>query len=136
MQFETLKRRQDFLRVRNGARASKPAFLVEGKRRRNATADTLGDASSATPRIGFTITKKIGNAVVRNRIRRRLKGALQELADGCAHEDTDYVVVARKPAADQPFAQLRADLEDALAAASHKLADPSAPGRRRSGRAD
>ncbi len=68
----------------------------------------------AGPRFGFTITKKIGNAVTRNRIRRRLRAALLELTSD-ADRLTDYVVVARTPAADQDCGSLVADLKRALA---------------------
>lgn len=66
------------------------------------------------PRFGFTITKKIGNAVVRNKIRRRLRAALIEIAPSAAHAETDYVLVARKPAVDQDFRSLVADLRAAF----------------------
>lgn len=69
------------------------------------------------PRIGFTVTKKIGNAVVRNRIRRRLREAVRRAA-AHAEPGTDYVIVARKAALTLPFKRLITDLVsgfDALA---------------------
>lgn len=67
------------------------------------------------PRIGFTVTKKIGNAVVRNRIKRRLRAAAAALADEFA-ASTDYVIVARREALGAPFEQLVGELRSALAA--------------------
>lgn len=104
--IQTLKKRAEFLRVRGGGRATAPGFVLEGKRRE---VETLAAASSG-PRFGFTITKKIGNAVVRNRIRRRLRAALMQVADAHADPEMDYVLVARLPAASQAFGALVADL--------------------------
>jgi ribonuclease P protein component len=106
----TLKKRGEFLRVRGGGRATAVGFVLEGKVR----AGVEGDSSVPVgARFGFTITKKIGNAVVRNRIRRRLKASLGTLVH-FADPLVDYVVVARLAAADQDFAVLTADLAKAL----------------------
>lgn len=105
----TLKRRAEFQRVRGGARYSAPAFLLECKARPE------GQNFGQDPRFGFTITKKIGNAVVRNRIRRRLRGAIAGMVQRSARPGFDYVIVARAPAFDCPFADLVADLETAFA---------------------
>jgi ribonuclease P protein component len=67
-------------------------------------------------RFGFTATKKLGNAVVRNRIRRRLKEAVRLAAPDHARPDCDYVLIAREAAATRPFAALEKDLVAALAA--------------------
>lgn len=111
MSLVTLKTRAEFLRVRGGARCATPAFVLETRSR-------PADAASG-PRFGFTITKKIGNAVVRNRIRRRLKAALAPLATVRAVATHDYVVIARQPAFDIPFSQLQKDLERALQRVHH-----------------
>jgi ribonuclease P protein component len=104
----TLKRRPEFLRVRSGARWSTPAFVLEGKRR--SAAAPAGDA----PRFGFTVSKKVGGAVERNRIRRRLKAAVRGILPDHARRDFDYVIVARRPALDIAFAALVSNLVDAL----------------------
>lgn len=106
----TLKARAEFLAVRGGRRLSTPAFLVE-MRSRPEGADRV-----AGPRFGFTITKKIGNAVTRNRIRRRLKAAFAAYAEKHAQPSCDYVVVARHAALDRPFALLLEDVTRAFAA--------------------
>lgn len=100
MRLTTLKRRSEFQKVRGGGRYSGPAFLMEGVKR-------SGD--DAGPRFGFTVTKKLGGAVVRNRIRRRLRAALTEVSAQLADPAFDYVIVARSPALDRSFLELRAD---------------------------
>lgn len=127
--FQTLKKRAEFQRVRGGGRATSAAFVLEGKQRPQSgplvpTASGLLKPNPASrssrlyslsgPRFGFTITKKIGNAVIRNKIRRRLRAALVEISPLVARPDTDYVLVARRPAADQNFASLVADLKTAF----------------------
>lgn len=108
MKLSTLKRRAEFLRIRGGRRWSGPAFLIEGKPREEASGCPDG------PRFGFTVTRKLGGAVVRNRIRRRLKAALHSSAEAAAPH-YDYVIVARARAADAPFDELKADMARALA---------------------
>ncbi len=100
----TLKKRAEFQRVRKGARWAGAAFVLEGKAR----------GSEGGPRFGFTVTRQIGKAVERNRIRRRLKAAVGGVAPGHARGDFDYVVIARRPALTTDFAALEADLVKAL----------------------
>lgn len=71
---------------------------------------------SVEARFGFTITKKIGNAVTRNRIRRRLKAAFAARAGQYSQVPCDYVVVARHAALDRPYALLLEDVARALLA--------------------
>lgn len=72
--------------------------------------------AGAGPRFGFTITKKIGNAVTRNRIRRRLKAAFAADLKRRELGSCDYVVVARRAALDRPFALLLGDVSEAMSA--------------------
>ncbi len=65
-------------------------------------------------RFGFTATKKIGNAVTRNLIRRRLKEAVRLVAPGRARAGCDYVLIAREAAATRAFAILERDLATAF----------------------
>ena len=69
------------------------------------------------PRFGFTVTRKLGGAVVRNRIRRRLKEAIRTLDPALKSPGHDYVVVARAGTLEPSFA----NLQDALAEALRKL---------------
>ena len=86
--------------------------MLEAKAR--TTVDTGAPLHATAARFGFTITKKVGNAVERNRMRRRLKEAVRKLQGVHALGGTDYVLIARRPLLDCDFAQLMQDLEGAL----------------------
>jgi ribonuclease P protein component len=88
--------------------------------------DRLNPPRQEPARFGFTATKKLGNAVVRNRIRRRLKEAVRLVAPDHARPDCDYVLIAREAAATRAFAALEKDLVAALTA----VHAPSAAGTR------
>jgi ribonuclease P protein component len=105
----TLKRRPQFLRIRKGARWATPAFVLEAKRRGDEAA-----AGPQQPRFGFTVTKQVGKAVERNRIRRRLKAAVRDVQMTHAKGDFDYVVIARRPALTSAYGALVADMAIAL----------------------
>jgi ribonuclease P protein component len=107
-----LKKRSDYLALRNGARAPTSSFLLVGKQRSDARPDI---------RVGVTVTKKIGNAVLRNRIRRRLKEAARQIFPLHAKAGCDYVLIAREAAAKRLFAVLLDDMKRALLS----LASPS-----------
>ena len=66
------------------------------------------------PRVGFTASRKVGNAVVRNRARRRLKALAEAILARQAKPDRDYVLIARHNTATLPFAALEAGLVQAL----------------------
>jgi ribonuclease P protein component len=106
----TLKRRSEFLRVRKGARCARPAFVLEAKVRD--VKDRMAAVEGA--RFGFTVTRQVGKAVERNRIRRRLKAAIAAAAGGHAKRDFDYVLIARRAALALPFDALVTDLIAAL----------------------
>jgi ribonuclease P protein component len=65
-------------------------------------------------RVGFTVSRKVGNAVERNRVRRRLREVARQIIPGQALPDFDYVLVGRKAALSRDFATLRQELVDAL----------------------
>jgi ribonuclease P protein component len=109
----TLKRRSEFLRVRGGLRWATPSLVLEAKPRA-AISPEGGSSEAERPRFGFTVSKKVGKAVVRNRVRRRLKAAVRELLSS-ARAGFDYVIVARPVAAERAYADLKADLAEALA---------------------
>jgi len=120
----TLKRRADFLRVRGGARCATPTLVVEAKPR-SGTPDTESSTNPG-PRFGFTVTKKVGKAVVRNLVRRRLKAAAIELRSA-THANFDYVVIARTAAVDRAFSDLKGDLARAFARVHRSI--PGEPAR-------
>lgn len=66
-------------------------------------------------RVGFTVTKKVGNAVVRNRVKRRLRAAADEVFPRAGRSGTDYVVIGRLGTLSRPYAALCGDLEQAIA---------------------
>ncbi|MGD9829491.1 MAG: ribonuclease P protein component [Hyphomicrobiaceae bacterium] len=131
-----LRKRAEFLKVRGGARWATPAFVMEARSRDGDTGSKDGgEGAAAAPRFGFTVTKRIGNAVVRNRIRRRLREALRRMVGVQAVTDAeasrhvmpghDYVLIARSAAAERPFDQLLKD----LAMAFERTARPRREGR-------
>ena len=97
---ERLLKRAQFLAVRRGEKRRGRLFLMEVLRR--------GD--DGAPRVGYTVTTKVGNAVVRNRIRRRLKEAVRTAAAADMAPGNDYVIVGRAEALDAPFGLIRAEL--------------------------
>ena len=109
LRIATLKHRSEFLRLRHGARFAAQGFVLEGKPREK------GDSAAAEPaRFGFTVSKKVGGAVERNRIKRRLKAAVRDVAQEHAHAGFDYVLIARRAALDSAYEALVADLKKAF----------------------
>lgn len=106
--IETLRNRPDFLKAAQGRRQGTAGFLLQGRLRADDT---------ETVRVGFTASKKIGNAVLRNRAKRRLRAIARDVLPRCATPGWDYVLVAR-PASTvaRDFADLLSDFEAALAA--------------------
>ncbi len=109
-----LKKRAEFLRVAKGRRFFTPAFALQAAQR-------LPDMAAELPRFGFTVTKKTGNSVERNRIRRRLREALKQTRAMDARPGCDYVIVAQRMALARPFADLVTDVERAVAEINAKL---------------
>lgn len=107
-----LKRRSEFLRVA-GARRKwvAPGLIVQA--RRHVPGEHLPPGAS-TIRVGYTASRKVGNAVVRNRVRRRLRAAVDLVLPREATEGHDFVVIGRAATADRPFAALVKDLRKAL----------------------
>lgn len=100
-----LKNRPDFLAVQKGERRKGANFLLEVLDRNEPESDA---------RVGFTVTKKQGNAVERNRMRRRLKEAVRLSAGFAMKPGHDYVIVARRDVLKTPFAQLSSQLADRI----------------------
>jgi ribonuclease P protein component len=107
---ETLKKRADFLRLRKGRKFTTSFFIL-----RALPSDVAG---SGAIRVGYTVTTKCGNAVVRNRIKRRLRALVRELFPEHAKTGYDYLLVAldsAKPsAAECEPAQLREAMAKAI----------------------
>lgn len=102
-----MKTRPEFLKAASARRQGTGSFLLQARDRR--------DGAPAV-QIGFTASKKIGNAVLRNRAKRRLRAIAREVLPRLARPGWDYVLVARPQATvTRPFVDLLADLETALA---------------------
>lgn len=69
---------------------------------------------TADLRVGFTVTRKVGGAVTRNRVRRRLKAAAHQVMPEWGRSGIDYVLIGRKGTISRPFELLLEDLETAL----------------------
>ena len=100
-----LKSRPQFLAVQKGEKRKGRNFLLEVLDRHD---------PEAAPRAGFTVTKKQGNAVERNRMRRRLREAVRLKAGFAMLPGHDYVIVARRDVLDVPFEQLTAQLTERI----------------------
>jgi ribonuclease P protein component len=108
----TLKKRADFLRLNRGGKAITPLLILRYAK---------NDGTAC--RVGYTVTTKCGNAVVRNRIKRRLRALTRELMPLHGKDGFDYVFIARADvspnAAKTNIADLRASMSDALARAAN-----------------
>ncbi len=104
---ERLKRRGDFRAAAAGLRASGRAFVVQARRR----------ADGGAVRIGFTVSKRVGDAVERNRVRRRLREIVRMSAAAGAGglcPGHDYVLIGRRAALAAPFGEMMQELDAAL----------------------
>ena len=101
----TLKKRSDFLAANSGRRANTPGFVL-----------LVRDRQDGDPviRVGFTVTRKIGKAVVRNRMKRRFRALAREVIPANGHSGSDHVMIGRSGGVERDFGQLRKDLEQAL----------------------
>jgi ribonuclease P protein component len=115
VQVDRLKKRADFLRAARGIRRVEGAITLE------TCATPVTETASNRLRIGFTASKKIGNAVARNRAKRRLRAAASQLLPLLGRAGHDYVLVARGTTVARPFAALLSDITTALKSAHRKL---------------
>ena len=120
-----LKKRSDFLIVARGQRAHSRSCSLQIFRR------PVPDGAVSQARFGLTVTKRVGGAVERNRIKRRLREALRD-PDLAPDADHDYVIVARRDALTIPFSGLVAELgrtlEQCRSGASSRRGDRKKPG--------
>jgi ribonuclease P protein component len=113
-----LTRRADFLAANRGLRVARPGFVLLAK-----------PNGGAGMRFGITVTKKIGNAVVRNRMKRRFRALLRELLPAQGLADTDHVLIGREGGIERDFGALREELTAALARAKAGKGDKPRPRR-------
>ena len=102
----TIKARRDFLAANGGKRAPMPGFVLLVRGRND------GDPAM---RVGYTVTRKIGNAVVRNRMKRRFRALVREMLPAAGIAGADHVLIGRAGGVERDFAALRAELAKALA---------------------
>jgi ribonuclease P protein component len=102
--MERLRQRADFLAAATGIKAPAAAFVLQARNRRD----------TGPARFGFTVSKKVGNAVERNRVRRRLREIVRLSAASRLHAGHDYVLIGRRAALNLPFARMTQDFEGAL----------------------
>ncbi|QWC58294.1 ribonuclease P protein component [Erythrobacter sp. 3-20A1M] len=119
--ISTLRKRADFLAANRGLRVARPGFVLLARAN-----------DGAGKRFGITVTKKIGNAVVRNRMKRRFRELLRAALPAEGLADHDHVLIGREGGVERDFAELRAELSAALARAAAGKGDP--PRRRRPSR--
>jgi ribonuclease P protein component len=108
-----LKNRADFLAANRGLRVARPGFVL--------LANPNGGLGK---RYGVTVTKKIGNAVVRNRMKRRFRELLRAALPGEGLADHDHVLIGREGGIERDFGQMREELSAALARATAGKGDP------------
>ncbi|MQX35414.1 ribonuclease P protein component [Roseospira navarrensis] len=129
-----LKRRGDFLRVAAARRKVVTAGFILQAAPNPAVRRLPAGATPPGPRLGFTCSRKVGNAVVRNRARRRLRAAADTVFPTDARPGLDYVLIGRQETNDQTFARLLEDLRKALKRVAEARPTPGGGGGGRKGR--
>lgn len=115
-----LKVRAEFLRLAGcGRKAASPGLILQAAPRPCDDKGGVSDSSVKTiqprlPRIGFTCSRKVGNAVARNRAKRRLRAAADQVLAEFARPDYDFVIIGRQETLVRPFALLLQDLLGSL----------------------
>ena len=102
--MERLRQRADFLTAASGIKVPAAAFVLQARNR----------SDEGPVRIGFTVSKKVGNAVERNRVRRRLREIVRLSGNARMCVGYDYVLVGRRAALRTPFAKMTEEFLGAL----------------------
>lgn len=110
--YEIIRKRRDFLRANRGKRYVTPGFILLASRR-------VDDDAQA--RLGITVTKKIGNAVVRNRMKRRFRALAGQMLPRLGQNGIDYILIGRASGINRDFAEMHGDLERGLKKVNSKL---------------
>lgn len=110
--LSVIRKRGDFLAANRGMRNAKPGFVL-------LTRPNDGQGK----RYGITVTKKIGNAVVRNRMKRRFRELLWAALPEAGLADHDHILIGREGGVERDFAKMQDELAAALARASEGEGD-------------
>jgi ribonuclease P protein component len=102
--MERLRQRTDFLAAASGAKIVTAAFVLQARER----------ADGGAVRVGFTVSKKVGNSVERNRVRRRLREIVRGSAAPALRAGHDYVLIGRRAALKLPFDRMMTEFDGAL----------------------
>ena len=108
-----MTRRSDFLAANKGLRVARPGFVL-----------LVRPNGGLGLRYGITVTKRIGNAVVRNRMKRRFRALIREILPEQGFADTDHVMIGREGGVERNFALLRSEFLVALERAKAGKGDP------------
>lgn len=115
--IEVIRKRPDFLAANRGKRFVTPGFVMLAHKRRAGHPAANPDAV----RYGITVTKKIGNAVTRNRMKRRFRALLAEMLPQYGVTGADHIMIGRKEHKERDFSAMKAELEKALKHLAKKL---------------
>jgi len=102
--WDRLKRRADFLRIAGGSRRVAPGFILQA----------AGGENPDMIRVGFTVSRKVGNAVARNRAKRRLRALVDNVMAEAGRPGMDYVLIGRGETLVRDFAVMERELRTAL----------------------
>lgn len=133
--IQTLRKRREFVAMRNGVRQHRDGFLLQMRARDgvvNAGGSThsqhqdanQGELRQCGIRVGYTVTKKVGNAVIRNRIKRRMREAVRRVLPSQGKPDHDYVLIGKRAALNMEFNTIITELGSALKSVHHKSTRP------------
>ena len=113
--LQHLRQRREFVNVaKKGRKYAAPGLVLQALNRLNDQRRNDGIATGSGVRIGFTVTRKVGNAVVRNRVRRRLRAAASQIAPKYVKGNFDLVLIGRAGTKKRNFEELKQDLLKAL----------------------
>tara|TARA_B100001123_G_C15340014_1_gene1034460 strand:- start:2078 stop:2410 length:333 start_codon:yes stop_codon:yes gene_type:complete len=103
--LKTIKKRIDFIEIsKKGKRIFTKGFILQKYKRNLSSKENFDDV-----RVGYTITKKVGGAVIRNKIKRRFKAIMKEILDNYLKKNYDYVIVANKKSLLMKYKELKND---------------------------
>ena len=110
--INTLRKRSEFVAMRSGKRQHRSTFVLQTLM--HAKAETTSKSNNSSIRVGYTVTKKVGNAVIRNRVKRRLRAAAKIAVPVDGLHGHDYVLIGKRAALHSNFETLVSELHSSL----------------------